>query len=113
MDSTPPPEMIVPLVKAAPLDAGFLAALRVGTFQDGVFRAGDRRLMALCIDAEGLWNLISPGREGAYALTAGMWSVLSLGLLHPDGTIKLDDQRYQLCAVELADGTRLAVVVPG
>jgi hypothetical protein len=112
MDSTPPSSNLVRSAKAAPLDAGFLAALRAGTFEKGVFRAVDGREAQLCIDAEGLWSLVSPGREGAHALTSGTWAVLSGGLLRPDGAISLDAGCYQLCAVELGDGTRLAVVVP-
>ena len=111
MDSSPPPENIVHRAKAAPLDAGFLAALRAGTFADGVFRAADGREAQLCIDAEGLWSLVSPEREGSHALTAGTWEILSQGLLRPDGTISLDAHSYQLCAVELCDQTRLAVVM--
>ena len=112
MDSTPPPENLVRRAKSAPLDAGFLAALRAGTFEDGVFRAADGREARLGIDAEGLWSLVSPGREAAHALTVGTWAVLSCGILRPDGAITLDAPCYQLCAVELGDGTRLAVVVP-
>jgi hypothetical protein len=112
MDSTPPPSNLVRFAKAAPLDAGFLAALRAGTFEDRVFRAADGREAQLCIDAEGLWSLVSSGREDTHALTAGTWVILSCGLLRPDGAIALDARWYQLCAVELCDGTRLAVVVP-
>ncbi len=57
MDSTPPPEDLVRFAQAAPLDAGFLAALRAGTFERGIFRAADGREARLCIDAEGLWSL--------------------------------------------------------
>jgi len=110
MDSTPPLETIVRLAQCTPLDAGFLAALRAGTFNNGVFRAADGREMHLCIDAEGLWILVFPERDGSHALTAGTWDVLSCGLLRPDGTISLDAHDYQLCAVELGDRTRLAIV---
>jgi hypothetical protein len=110
MDSTPPLEAIVHHAEAAPLDAGFLAALRAGTFEGGVFRGADGRAAQLCIDAEGLWSLVSPGREDTHALTAGTWAVPSGGILRPDGAISLAARWYQLCAVELGDGTRLAVV---
>jgi hypothetical protein len=109
MGFTPPPEKVVRFTSAAILTPEFLAALRGGAFEGGGVRADGSDAVSWPAIEEGRWALT---REEHMHLTLATYCMVVDGEELRDGSVFVEGHPRWLCAVELADGTHLAVAVP-